>query len=70
MSSDPTVQNWHTAIIAEAEANLRRSLKSYEKDFITSRGGFIALEMIHDTVRAVAAAELEAYLSSECHEKK
>ncbi|HVU27704.1 MAG TPA: hypothetical protein VHG71_08215 [Verrucomicrobiae bacterium] len=65
MNSEATVKNWHKAIIADAEKKLQRPLKDYEKKFITSRGGFIALEMIHDTIKAFSANEIESYLSSE-----
>jgi hypothetical protein len=65
MKFDLTVSRWHKAIIADAEKKLGRSLKSHEKKFITSRGGFIALEMIYDTVKAAEKDELESYLNSE-----
>lgn len=65
MSSDRTAKNWQNAIIADAEARLGRSLMSHESEFITSRGSFIALEMIHDTIKASRKEEIEAYLSSE-----
>jgi hypothetical protein len=67
MNSEATVKNWQRAIIADAEAKLGRSLRDHERKFITCRGGFIALEMIHDTVKAVERDELETYLGSECH---
>jgi hypothetical protein len=35
-----------------------------------SRGGYIALEMIHDTVKAAERYDLESYLSSEYQEKE
>ena len=47
-----------------------RRVEVHEREFITSRGGFIALEMIHDTVKAVEKDELETYLNSEWHQKK
>jgi hypothetical protein len=67
---DLTIWRWHRAIIADAEKKLGRRLKDYEKVFITSRGGCIALEMIHDTVRAAAPEELERYLASERQQKQ
>lgn len=70
MNSETTVRNWQGAIIAEAERKLGRPLENHEKEFITSRVGFIALEMIHDTVKAAERDELEAYLSSERHREK
>lgn len=64
MNSEKTVKNWQRAIIADAERKLGRPLKDYEREFITSRGGFIALEMIHDTIKAAGKEEIETYLSS------
>jgi hypothetical protein len=69
MNSKATVKKWQAAIIADAEAKLGRSLRDHESNFIVSRDGFIALEMIHDTVKAVEKHELETYLSSECQQK-
>jgi hypothetical protein len=60
-----TIHRWHKAIIQEAEAKLGRSLTDYETAFITSRSGMIALEMIHDTVKAATKPELEVYLAAE-----
>ena len=65
MNSEKTVKNWQKTIIADAEGKLGRSLKSYEREFITSREGFIALEMIHDTIKASRKDEIEDYLSSD-----
>jgi hypothetical protein len=62
---DLTVRRWHKAIIADAQKKLGRPLKCHEREFITSRGGFMALEMIHDTVKAASRNELESYLDSE-----
>ena len=64
-----TTRRWHKAIISDAEKKLGRSLKRHEKEFITSRSGGIALEMIHDTVKAAEKDELESYLSSELEQK-
>lgn len=61
---DRTIRAFQRAIIADAEAKLGKRLSKRERTFITSRGGFIALEMIHDTVRALRKDELEAYLGS------
>jgi hypothetical protein len=44
---------------------LGRELTGKEKRFVTSRGGFIAVEMTLDTVRAGSAVEIEANLNSE-----
>jgi hypothetical protein len=63
--NDRAARNWQTSIVAAAEAKLKRPLRDYERRFIECRGGFIALEMIHDTVQAADASELERYLGSE-----
>ena len=55
----------HEFIIADAEKKLGRSLTEAERRFITSRGGFLALEAIHDTVKAEGKGEVEQYLNSE-----
>lgn len=65
MNNEPMVRAWHKTIVADAESKLRRPLRDDERRFIESRVGFLALEMIHDTVKAAEAAELERYLSSE-----
>jgi len=65
MSTDPLVLNWHKAIVKDAEAKLKRPLRDYERRFIVSRQGLMALEMIHDTVTVSDAADLERYLGSE-----
>ena len=46
-------------------AELGRELTAKERRFVTSRGGFIALEMTLDRVGAGNAAEIERYLNSE-----
>ncbi len=69
MTTDKTVRNWQKAIIAAAEKKLGRLLQRHEREFILSRGGFIALEMIHDTVKTAQPDELEAYLGSELKDK-
>lgn len=65
MFADRTTKKWHRGIIADAERKLGRKLTDNEAAFITSRGGFIALEMIHDTVKALSGKDLEEYLNSE-----
>jgi hypothetical protein len=64
---DPTVKRWHATIIADCEHILGRALLEPERRFITSRGGFVALEMIHDYVKSLAGKsdELRSYLNSE-----
>ena len=61
---DPLAVKWRQ-IIETAVAKLGRKLTDPERQFITSRGGYVALEMIQDTVRGASAAEVECYLNSE-----
>ena len=65
MKPDRTTRNWHKAIIADAERIVERTLTNTEMSFITSRGGFIALEMIHDTIKAGTKENIVQYLNSE-----
>lgn len=62
---DELTIHWHKAIIADAEQKLGRSLESHEREFITARGGYLALEMIHDTIKTASKEEVENYLNSE-----
>lgn len=66
---DKLVVNWHMKITSEAETKLCRILTPVEKLFIESRGSFIALEMIEDTVNNLTGEELRDYLNSEVSEK-
>ncbi|MBF0120074.1 MAG: MFS transporter [Desulfobacterales bacterium] len=70
VNSDFTVKRLHKTIISDVKKKLGRSLKNYEKEFITSRSGFIALEMIHNTIKTAEKDEIESYLSSELNHKK
>jgi hypothetical protein len=70
MKFDFATWRWQRAIIGDAQNKLGRKLTLHEKEFITSRVGFIALEMIHDTVKAAEKDELEFYLGSEKHQKE
>ena len=65
MDNEKLVRNWHKSIIKECQKRLGRNLTGEERIFITSRGGFMALEMIEDTVKRLAEKELEEYLNSE-----
>ena len=67
MSDDPTVARWHSAIIEDCERALRRQMSTEEKKFVASRGGFIALEIIHDHVKSLVSdpTALARYLNSE-----
>lgn len=65
--NEAMVRNWHAAISNECRSILGRSLTKAEMAFITSRGGFIALEAIEEQVRSLRGrpAELEHYLRSD-----
>ena len=65
MNSEAAVKSFHAAIINVAMQKLGRNLTARENKFITSRGGFIALEMILDTVSAESKEGVERYLNSE-----
>jgi hypothetical protein len=64
MDNQILVDRWHTSIIEECTSILGRPLSSAEVAFVTSRGGFLALEMIQDQVRSLTGnpLELERYL--------
>ena len=68
MNNKKLVNNWQAAIIREAEKRLERDLTDTERRLITSRGGFIALEMIEDTVNSLEGGALVAYLNQEANE--
>lgn len=65
MNDRKLVADWHQRIIGECKQRIGRELTADEMKFITSRGGFIALEMIEDTVMSIRGKELETYLNSE-----
>ena len=65
MNNHKLVKNWHRKILDESENRIGRPLTAEEALFITSRGGFIALEVINDTVMSLRGKELEDYLNSE-----
>jgi hypothetical protein len=65
---DRPTKKWHKTIVAEAKRKLGRSLTDTETHFITSRGGGLALEMIHDNIRAGTKDEVISYLNSEARE--
>lgn len=62
---DELTDRWQKRICAEAMKRLGRRLTEVELRFITSRQGYIALEMVDETVKSLSAAELEKYLNSE-----
>jgi len=69
MNKEKTIESWQKSIISECEKRLNRTLTEIEERFITSRGGFLALEAIEDTISSTMGKELEKYLNSESDEK-
>lgn len=65
MDNEDLVKNWHNKIVAICEKKLERRLSDPELKFVASRGGFMALEMIEDTVSSITGDELASYLNSE-----
>ena len=65
IKSESVVGGFHRTIIDTAEAKLKRTLTDQELSFVTCRGGFIALEMILNTVSASSPEEVERYLNRE-----
>jgi len=65
MDNEDTVKTWQASIINECETRVGRVLSKSEESFITSRGGFMALETIEDTVKSLTGSELVDYLNSE-----
>lgn len=65
MSNERIVRRFHNEILTMARQKLGRPLTGKETAFVNSRRGLVALEMILDTVRADAAAEIERFLDSE-----
>ena len=51
----------------ECRKRLGRDLSRKEDLFVTSCGGFLALEMIEDTIKTIEGAALKEYLNSESH---
>lgn len=64
MSSERTTRAFRREIASIAQEKLGRPLSTRERAFITSRGGFIALAAILDTVKASTAYEIEQSLNS------
>jgi hypothetical protein len=67
MDNEELVRNWHAAIIRDCHEILARDLTAAELAFIQSRGAFIALEFVEDTVHSFRGEpkELERFLRSE-----
>lgn len=63
MDNEKLVRNWQKKIIDECTKRLNRPLTDKEREFIFSRGGFIALELIEDTVMALEGDDLMEYLN-------
>ncbi len=63
------VKNWHNEILGACETRLDRSLTDVERTFIMSRRGLLALEAIHDTVKALGQEQLERYLNAEANNR-
>jgi len=61
---DPLAK-FHHAVIAVAIEKLGRELTEPEHRFVMSRGGYLAFEMIYDTVRSESSANVEGYLNIE-----
>jgi hypothetical protein len=62
MNSQTPVRTWQKKIVEICESKLGRPLRADELGAITSVGGFLALEMIEDTVREAQPGEIEQYL--------
>jgi hypothetical protein len=64
MGDAELVAKWHNNIIEICGEKLGRALSSKERQSITQHEGFLALEMIEDTVSHAQPNELERYLVS------
>jgi hypothetical protein len=62
---DRTIKNFQLEIIKIASQKLGRKLTRQETESIASRGGFLALELIRDTVNSKDKQGIEEYLNSE-----
>ena len=65
MDNEKLINNWHKSILTDCEKCLGRTLSKAEEEFIRSRGSFIALEIIEDTILSMNKKELLKYLNSE-----
>ena len=72
MIRDLTTIRWHAAIIRDAERTLGRRVTKEESAFVKSRGGYLALEMIHDEVKSLKAnpEALARYLNSDAKSQR
>ncbi|WP_395400566.1 hypothetical protein ACHMW6_24100 [Pseudoduganella sp. UC29_106] len=65
MNSDKMVTTWQDQILVECERIMQRPLTKAETSFVRNRKGFLALEMMEDSVATMARSELLAYLNSD-----
>ena len=65
MDNQNIVAQWHEKILSVCESKLERKLSGVERKFILDHGGFIALELIEDSVATMSSEELQAFLNSE-----
>lgn len=65
MDNEKLVVKWQGKIVEICESILERELDLVEVEFIKKRGGFMALEMIEDSVKNMDKEELIRYLRSE-----
>ncbi|MYM67169.1 hypothetical protein GTP45_10035 [Pseudoduganella sp. FT55W] len=63
-NNEKTAKAWQAKILVDCERILQRQLTHIETSFVRSREGFLALEMIEDSVSQMDAVELNAYLNS------
>lgn len=62
---DNLTKKWHEAITIQVVDKLGRELTQIESKFIVSREGYLALEMIEDSVKDLSEESLVEYLNSE-----
>ena len=62
---DKLTKKWHDKIISLVINKLGRELTQVELGFITSREGYLALELIEDTLKELPNESLVSYLNSE-----
>jgi hypothetical protein len=64
MDDHGLVANWQNKLVVSCEASLERRLSPVELQSIRQYGGFLALEMIEDTVRHASPDEIVSYLAA------
>ncbi|HEX8834223.1 MAG TPA: hypothetical protein VF719_08480 [Abditibacteriaceae bacterium] len=65
MDSEVSIKTFQAAVTEAAVRKLGRELTANENEFIVSRGGFVALEMILDAINAGTKEGIERYLNSD-----